>query len=114
MPERPKGADCKSAGNAFGGSNPSPSTNAREDEATVFHSGWMRDYPSADCPLSSVVERLHGKEEVVGSIPTEGSVSGGSPPEARLSFANGGRSGERCDSIGRRFVLREAKLHAAA
>ena len=28
MPERPKGADCKSAGNAFGGSNPSPSTNA--------------------------------------------------------------------------------------
>jgi len=31
-----------------------------------------------------------------------------------LSFANGGRSGERCESIGRRFVLREAKLHAAA
>jgi hypothetical protein len=26
MPERPKGADCKSAGNAFGGSNPSPGT----------------------------------------------------------------------------------------
>ena len=25
VPERPKGADCKSAGNAFGGSNPPPS-----------------------------------------------------------------------------------------
>ncbi len=30
MPERPKGADCKSAGNAFGGSNPSPGTNRTE------------------------------------------------------------------------------------
>src|SRR5262245_21518102 len=27
VPERPKGADCKSAGDAFEGSNPSPSTN---------------------------------------------------------------------------------------
>jgi hypothetical protein len=26
LPERPKGADCKSAGYAFDGSNPSPST----------------------------------------------------------------------------------------
>jgi hypothetical protein len=26
VPERPKGADCKSAGSAFGGSNPPPST----------------------------------------------------------------------------------------
>src|SRR5699024_10540274 len=30
LPERPKGADCKSAGSAFEGSNPSPAT-ARED-----------------------------------------------------------------------------------
>ena len=28
VPKRSKGADCKSAGNAFGGSNPPPSTNA--------------------------------------------------------------------------------------
>jgi hypothetical protein len=27
VPERPKGADCKSAGSAFVGSNPTPSTN---------------------------------------------------------------------------------------
>ena len=26
IPKRPKGADCKSAGDAFGGSNPSPGT----------------------------------------------------------------------------------------
>ena len=26
VPERSKGADCKSAGSAFGGSNPPPST----------------------------------------------------------------------------------------
>ena len=26
VPERPKGADCKSAGEAYGGSNPPPST----------------------------------------------------------------------------------------
>ena len=26
LPERPMGADCKSAGNAFEGSNPSPAT----------------------------------------------------------------------------------------
>ncbi len=26
VPERPKGSDCKSAGSAFGGSNPPPST----------------------------------------------------------------------------------------
>ena len=28
LPERPMGADCKSAGSAYEGSNPSPATNA--------------------------------------------------------------------------------------
>ena len=27
VPERPKGTDCKSVGDAFGGSNPPPTTN---------------------------------------------------------------------------------------
>ena len=58
MPERPKGADCKSAGYAFVGSNPTLGTNAL---------------------LAQLVEHLHGKEEVSGSIPEEGS-------EAKLSF----------------------------
>ncbi|KAF0158613.1 MAG: hypothetical protein FD159_1046 [Syntrophaceae bacterium] len=30
VPERPKGADCKSAGGAYGGSNPPPSTSFYE------------------------------------------------------------------------------------
>ena len=53
MPERPKGADCKSAGNAFGGSNPSPGT--------------KRDSSRPKRLLSSVVEHFHGKEGVPSS-----------------------------------------------
>ena len=52
MPEWPKGADCKSAGYAFVGSNPTLGTNAL---------------------LAQLVEHFHGKEEVSGSIPEEGS-----------------------------------------
>ena len=44
VPERPKGADCKSAGSTFGGSNPPPSTNesgkvqgARGEEESVAY-----------------------------------------------------------------------------
>ena len=32
VPEWPKGADCKSAGSTFGGSNPPPSTKKRDEE----------------------------------------------------------------------------------
>ena len=59
MPERPKGADCKSAGYAYGGSNPSPPT------------GCGNLAPPS--PLSSAVEHFHGKEGVRGSIPRGGS-----------------------------------------
>ena len=58
MPERPKGADCKSAGYAFVGSNPTLGTKAL---------------------LAQLVEHFHGKEEVSGSLPEEGS-------EAKLSL----------------------------
>jgi hypothetical protein len=37
LPERPKGADCKSAGNAYGGSNPSSATQA---VARSFPDSW--------------------------------------------------------------------------
>ena len=47
MPERPKGADCKSAGYAFVGSNPTLGTKAL---------------------LAQLVEHFHGKEEVASSI----------------------------------------------
>ena len=58
MPERPKGADCKSAGYAFVGSNPTLGTKAL---------------------LAQLVEHFPGQEEVSGSIPEEGS-------EAKLSL----------------------------
>ena len=45
VPERPKGADCKSVGIAFGGSNPPPSTSAH---------------------VAQLVERVLGKDEVHG------------------------------------------------
>ena len=67
MPERPKGADCKSAGYAYGGSNPSPPTGC----GNLMHPG----------PLSSVVEHFHGKEGVPGSNP--GGGSGDAPMVAR-------------------------------
>ena len=57
VPEWPKGADCKSAGFAYGGSNP-PAPTRRI------------------CPCSSVVEHLHGKEGVSGSSPLGGSKTG--------------------------------------
>src|SRR4029078_7806358 len=34
VPERSKGADCKSAGSAFEGSNPSPSTSGDREQRT--------------------------------------------------------------------------------
>src|SRR3982750_2904681 len=36
LPERPKGADCKSAGNAYGGSNPSSATQREIPGTTRF------------------------------------------------------------------------------
>ena len=38
VPEWPKGADCKSAGTAFDGSNPSPST--------IFFLNWKIEKPT--------------------------------------------------------------------
>ena len=37
VPERPKGADCKSVSTAFDGSNPSPSTNICGSGSGVEH-----------------------------------------------------------------------------
>ncbi len=39
IPKRPKGADCKSVGDAFEGSNPSPSTMISRDGAVGSSSG---------------------------------------------------------------------------
>ena len=42
MPERPKGADCKSAGTAYGGSNPPRPTSV--DENGEDHAYWRQYY----------------------------------------------------------------------
>ncbi len=84
VPEWPKGADCKSAAECFGGSNPSPATvSVRPRSACEVL------LSSADCesdpgsirlfrvaPIAQSAERLHGKEKVKGSIPFRGSGRG--------------------------------------
>jgi hypothetical protein len=71
MPERPKGADCKSAGVRL----------RRFKSFSPHRCGNL----TAHCPLSSVVEHFHGKEGVPGSSPGGGSGDGPSVtrPEAR-------------------------------
>ncbi len=65
LPKWTNGADCKSAGYAFGGSNPPLPTARRRLDDVVGLSGR---------PSSSVVERNLGKVEVTGSIPVSGSI----------------------------------------
>jgi hypothetical protein len=93
VPEWLKGADCKSAGYAFEGSNPSPSTTKiHKNAGSLVFCGcssmvelqpskliaWVR-FPSPapweidTSPHSLVVEHFLGKEEVTGSIPVVGS-----------------------------------------
>src|SRR6266511_560416 len=64
VPERPKGAVCKTAGSAYGGSNPPAPTSLQRRPARID--------PSA--LLAQLVEHLHGKEGVDGSSPSEGST----------------------------------------
>ena len=56
LPEWPKGADCKSAGYAFDGSNPSPSTKHTHRNET-------------DAGVAQLVERQPSKLNVAGSNP---------------------------------------------
>ena len=58
VPERPKGADCKSAGFAYGGSNPPAPIQTKY------------------APVAQLVEHFHGKEGVSGSSPLGGSGIG--------------------------------------
>ena len=66
IPEWPKGADCKSVGNAFEGSNPSPSTYA---------------------DVAQLAEQLICNQQVIGSSPIIGlkiyNIAGWSSLEAR-------------------------------
>jgi hypothetical protein len=47
MPEWPKGAVCKIAGEAYGGSNPPPPTDRQTDRQTYLHTQeWSHQTPS--------------------------------------------------------------------
>ncbi len=59
LPEWPKGADCKSAGYAFDGSNPSPSTTLED----------IRDKEESIAGVAQLVERQPSKLNVAGSNP---------------------------------------------
>src|SRR5665648_171632 len=65
VPEWLKGADCKSVGAAYLGSNPSS--------------------PTSVARLAQSAEHLHGKEGVRGSSPRPGSTFLSGPPPGRLS-----------------------------
>jgi hypothetical protein len=96
IPEWPKGAGCKPAGSAFGGSNPPPCTrfsaeeelpsgspSSRESKTLAAQAESQRPIaPRQRDPvratlatlalLAQSVEHLHGKEGVDGSSPSEG------------------------------------------
>jgi hypothetical protein len=98
VPEWPKGTDCKSAGSAFGGSNPPPSTrlfyfakrdiasgNSSIGRASAFQAEGREFEPRFPLHLfylvlqmgahvAQLVERILGKDEVTGSIPVVGSI----------------------------------------
>ena len=88
VPEWPKGADCKSAGDAFEGSNPSLSTSfagiAQLVEREPSKLGVAGSSPVSrsncvvvptDAQVAQSVEHVLGKDEVGGSIPLLGFVS---------------------------------------
>ena len=101
VPKRSNGADCKSAGIAFGGSNPPPTTcttltdnekkksraagvaqlaraSAFQAEGRGFESRLplCKPYRTEARSGSSVVERVLGKDEVTSSILVVGSSKG--------------------------------------
>ena len=61
IPEWPKGADCKSVGNAFEGSNPSPSICAKRDRISI-----------RNADVAQLAEQLICNQQVIGSSPIIG------------------------------------------
>ena len=79
VPEWPKGADCKSVGTAFGGSNPPPSTifldNVRSEETAA-------DEADEDAPLFQLITLYRGVEQLAARRAHNPEVGGSSPPPA--------------------------------
>src|SRR5213592_3615002 len=84
VPERPKGADCKSAAlTRYEGSNPSPTTRGRGRSSVGRASAFQaeghgfeprRPLCTKNARVAQSVERVLGKDEVTGSIPVASSV----------------------------------------
>src|SRR5699024_7619090 len=99
LPERPKGADCKSAGIAYGGSNPSSAT--AEGPCDPKHRGCPPELPPGRevgkvhrvALIAQSAERLHGKEKVKGSIPFQGSDGCGGPVSFEIGPLHRSRRG---------------------
>ena len=72
MSERSKEADCKSAGLRL---RRFKSFSRHEGSLTIYvPEGHANVLLEAHAPLAQSVERFHGKEEVIGSIPVGGSA----------------------------------------
>ena len=71
VPERPKGADCKSAGDAYGGSNPPPSTILRSEAYVKSHAPELRMASQFERRMSDVA-----REEIVYRVVGEGGQFG--------------------------------------
>src|SRR5271154_1957664 len=69
LPEWPKGADCKSAGYAFDGSNPSPSTAKESKRPDDIAANLDRRSSSSCAGVAQLVERQPSKLNVAGSNP---------------------------------------------
>ena len=63
VPKRSTGADCKSAGSAFEGSNPSPSTNTMPEAAVACAPEGLRKIAG----VAQLVEHLPSKQDVASS-----------------------------------------------
>ena len=88
IPEWPKGTDCKSAANCFGGSNPPPSTSLKPKEMKKFYiAGWSslearrahnpkvvgsNPTPAIHAQIAQLVEQRTENPRVTGSIPVLG------------------------------------------
>ena len=88
IPEWPKGTDCKSAANCFGGSNPPPSI--RRKPLKVNIAGWSslearrahnpkvigsNPIPATYAQIAQLVEQRTENPRVAGSIPALGIFS---------------------------------------
>ena len=77
IPEWPKGADCKSVGNAFEGSNPSPSIDVERFSRvnSLLKPKRFESFSIQYADVAQLAEQLICNQQVIGSSPIIGFVS---------------------------------------